>query len=195
MCKVTKRSANNFFIIDATCNICGKSGLKGAKGLNIHQHRNKACKRLSLIHSQQQEGHYTMTVNIRLPEARTWMRPQLMTSSDDYEPDVQQLFQEIANTQQQYYLLDRSTTLIARNNRRSRVLRWVYRLPISRYCTSLCLSIRRLGGNAFNKVKRLITQLATFLYLLICFVYYCLVLVVIIAAIYVVSYYVLMALQ
>lgn len=136
-----------------------------------------------------------MTVNIRLPEARTWMRPQLMTSSDDYEPDVQQLFQEIANTQQQYYLLDRSTTLIARNNRRSRVLRWVYRLPISRYCTSLCLSIRRLGGNAFNKVKRLITQLATFLYLLICFVYYCLVLVVIIAAIYVVSYYVLMALQ
>lgn len=165
--------------------------------MNIHKHRNKACKQLRSS-QQRQERHQAMAVDIRLPEAHVWMRPFARTSSDthlthlrDYGPDVHQLFHEIVvNAQHQQRWPDGRVALDAENDTRNRFLLWVYRLPMyyTRYRVPLCLFIKRLVGNTLNKLMNLVMQLAILLYLLIFFVYYCIGLVVIVAVLYIASY-------
>ncbi|KAL9551188.1 hypothetical protein MBANPS3_004390 [Mucor bainieri] len=194
---------------DTTCDICGKSGLKGVKGLNIHKRRSKACKQVSLTHNSQQqelqlqqalqsqqERQHVMAIDIRLPAVQVWIRPQSGISDDNQstqlhgtDPNVHQLFQEIASAQQQQQQWRHGTeALNAENDIWNRFLLWVYFLPISRYFVPLCLFVRELVGNTLHKIKHLAIQLAAFLYLLAHFVYYCLALIAIVAALYVVAY-------
>lgn len=97
---------------------------------------------------------------------------------------LQELFQEILDAQQQQNLSNRMT-LNAANSRRCFLL-WESGLVFIRYCVSVYLLTGRLDDNTPDGFRRLVSQLGSLLYQLVCLVYYCIALILLVAVIYIV---------
>lgn len=190
---------------DVTCEICGRSGLRGERGLKTHQRINRGCNRALLSQQQEQtirprnetlRRQYILKVQISLPEAHVWIGPQIVpevqpVSVYHYRPEIQQFFQDLLAVQERLRQegdLDNNTTNNTTYTVRDNILEMMSNMLVIRHCKSLYYWVNRWSGNIFYALRPVLDLMGQIIYLSLRFVCYFITLVLIVVIIYSISY-------